>query len=87
MTARESGYDILGEAWIGLVAPRRTPIEIVRRLNRELAAIMVSTEIGTTMAKLSFRPLSSSSEDFGALIHQEHAKWSTVIRDAGLRLE
>ena len=87
LTARESGFDIIGEAWIGLVAPRRTPTEVVQRLNRELAAIMASTEIASTMARLSFRPLSSSPGDFGALIQQEHAKWSTVIRDAGLRLE
>ena len=87
LTARESGFDLIGEAWIGLVAPRRTPTEVVQRLNRELAAIMASTEIASTMARLSFRPLSSSPGDFGALIQQEHAKWSTVIRDAGLRLE
>jgi len=86
-TARESGFDLLGEAWIGLVAPRRTPTEVVQRLNRELVAIMASTEIGSTMAKLSFRPMTSSPEDFGALIQQEHAKWGAVIRDAGLRLE
>ncbi len=66
LTARESGFDLLGEAWIGLVAPRRTPAEVVQRLNRELAAIMASPEIGSTMAKLSFRPMASTSEDFGA---------------------
>jgi len=34
-----------------------------------------------------FRPLSSSPGDFRALIQQEHAKWSTVIREEGLPLE
>lgn len=86
-TARESGFEVLGEAWIGLVAPRRTPADIVQRLNRELATIMGSTEMGRAMAKLSFRPLSSSSEDFGKLILHEHAKWSVVIREANLQLE
>jgi len=87
LTARESGFDVLGEAWIGLVAPRRTPADIVQRLNRELAAIMSGSDIGTAMARLSFRPMSSSPEEFGALIRQAHAKWGTVIREAGLRLE
>ena len=87
LTARESGFDVLGEAWIGLVARRGIPADIVQRLNRELAAIMSSTEIGNAMARLSFRPMSSSSEDFGALIRQEHAKWGMVIREAGLQLE
>lgn len=86
-TARESGFDVLGEAWIGLVAPRRTPADIVQRLNRELTMIMSSTEMGSAMAKLSFRPMSSSPEDFAALIRQEHAKWGAVIREANLHLE
>ena len=86
-TARESGFDVLGEAWIGVVAPRRTPGEIVQRLNRELATIMSSAEMGSVMAKLSFRPMSSSPEDFAALIRQEHTKWGAVIREAGLQLE
>jgi tripartite-type tricarboxylate transporter receptor subunit TctC len=87
LTARESGFDLLGEAWIGLVAPRRTPVDIVQRLNRELGAIMASPEMAGTMAMLSFRPMRSSAEEFDALIRQEHAKWGTIIRDAGLRLE
>lgn len=87
LTARESGFDILGEAWIGVVAPRRTPAEIVQRLNRELAAIMGSVEMATAMARLSFRPMRSSAEEFGVLILQEHAKWGVVIREAGLQLE
>jgi tripartite-type tricarboxylate transporter receptor subunit TctC len=87
LTARESGFDILGEAWIGVVAPRRTPAEIVQRLNHELAAIMGNVEMATAMARLSFRPMTSSAEDFGVLIRQEHAKWGVVIRDAGLQLE
>lgn len=87
LTARESGFDVLGEAWIGLVAPRRTPADIVQRLNRELVTIMSSAEMGSAMAKLSFRPMSSSPEDFAALIRQEHEKWGAVIREANLRLE
>ena len=86
-TATESGFDVPGEAWIGVVAPRRTPPAIVQRLNRDLGAIMASTEMGSAMAKLSFRTLSSTPEDFGALIRQEHVKWAAVIRDAGLKLE
>jgi tripartite-type tricarboxylate transporter receptor subunit TctC len=86
-TARESGFDVLGEAWIGLVAPRHTPTDIVQRLNRELATIMSSAEVASAMARLSFRPMSSSPQDFAALIRQEHEKWGVVIREANLRLE
>lgn len=86
-TASEAGFDVQGEAWIGLVAPRGTPAAVVQRLNREVGAIVSSSEMSAAMARLSFRTLSSTPEAFGSLIRDEHRKWSAVIRDAGLRLE
>jgi tripartite-type tricarboxylate transporter receptor subunit TctC len=86
-TATESGFEVQGEAWIGLVAPRGTPAGVIERLNHELGSIMSSTEMREVMARLSFRTLSSTPGEFGSLIRQEHAKWAPVIRDAALKLE
>jgi tripartite-type tricarboxylate transporter receptor subunit TctC len=86
-TASESGFDVQGEAWIGLVAPRGTPTAVVLRLNREIGAILAASEMQASMTRLSFRTMASMPEAFGTLIRDEHKKWSAVIRDAGLRLE
>lgn len=86
-TASESGFDVQGEAWIGLVAPRGTPAAVVQRLNREVGNILAVREMTTTLARLSFRTMASTPEAFRTLIQDEHTKWSAVIRDAGLRLE
>lgn len=86
-TASESGYSVDGEAWIGLVAPSGTPAAIVQRLNHDLAGILSSAEMRSSMSRLSFRTLSSSPEEFRSLIKAEHAKWGAVIREAGLKLE
>ena len=86
-TLSEAGFDVQGEAWIGLVAPSGTPADIVQRLNRELSGILAAAEMRALMARLSFRTLRSSPEEFRKLISAEHAKWGGVIRDAGLKLE
>lgn len=86
-TARESGFDVQGEAWIGLVAPRGTPTAVVQRLNSEIAGILAANEMQALMARLSFRTMTSTPEAFRNLIRDEHMKWSAVIRDAGLKLE
>lgn len=86
-TARESGFDVQGEAWIGLVAPRGTPAAVVQRLNREVGTILATSEVSAAMARLSFRPMTSTPEAFRTLIRDDNAKWSAVIRDAGLKLE
>ncbi len=86
-TAGESGLDVQGEAWIGVVAPAGTPAAIVERLNAELTSILATAEMRSLMAKFSFRTLSSTPAAFGKLIREEHAKWGVVIREAGLKLD
>jgi tripartite-type tricarboxylate transporter receptor subunit TctC len=86
-TASESGFDIQGEAWIGLVAPKGTPAAIVQSLNHALEGILASADMRGLMPRLSFRTLISTPQAFRLLIRDEHAKWSSVIRDGGLKLE
>ena len=74
------------EAWIGLVAPARTPPEIVSRLNRQVASILREPELRESLRRMSFVAVSASPEEFQKLIRDEHGRWSTVIREAGLRL-
>lgn len=86
-TAREAGFDVQGEAWIGLVAPRGTPAFVVQRLNRDVGAVLAAPEMEASMASLGFRTMTSTPDAFRTLIQDEHRKWSVLIRDAGLRLE
>lgn len=86
-TASESGFNVQGEAWIGLVARGGTPTAIVQRLNRELAGILATAEMNSLMARLSFRTMASTSDAFRSFIREEHLKWAAVIRDAGLKIE
>lgn len=87
-TARESGLPgVQGEAWIGVVAPAGTPASIVQRLNRELAGALQAPEMQQLMARLSFRTLSATPEEFRKVIAEEHGIWGNVIREAGLKLD
>jgi tripartite-type tricarboxylate transporter receptor subunit TctC len=87
-TASEAGLtQVQGEAWIGLVAPAGTPPDIVHRLNREVRAVLQSAEVEAVLRRLSFRKMQATPEEFGDLIRAEHGRWSTIIRDAGLRLD
>lgn len=86
-TAREAGLDIDGEAWIGLVAPAGTPSLLLERLSRQVAQTVRRPEMQAVPARMSFRPLTSSPDEFRQLIRAEHAKWGPAIREAGLRLE
>ena len=87
-TAEESGLvGMHGEAWIGVVAPAGTPRPVVQRLNGELARIVMAAEMRELLARLSFRTLQATPEQFRSLIAQEHATWRAVIRGANLKLD
>jgi tripartite-type tricarboxylate transporter receptor subunit TctC len=87
-TVAESGFPaILAEPWIGLVAPARTPPEIVERLNREITGILQNEDLRRRLQALGFVPVTKSPAQFRALIRDEHARWGTVIKEVGLKLD
>jgi len=87
-TVAEAGFrEAQCEAWIGLVAPARTPAGIVARLNSELAAILAVPELHRRLEALSFEPIMGTPEEFRARIREEHARWGKLIKEAGIKLD
>jgi tripartite-type tricarboxylate transporter receptor subunit TctC len=84
-TAAEAGlpnFDVT--TWYGILTPAGVPKPIVQRLNRELVAIMNSTDMKEKLARQGTDVRTSTPEEFGAYIKEEIAKWGDVIRKAGL---
>jgi len=79
------GYAATG--WQGLGAPRGTPPEIVARLNREVTAALTDATFVARLTELGAEPFAASPEEFGRFIADETAKWSKVVRSAGLKAE
>jgi tripartite-type tricarboxylate transporter receptor subunit TctC len=87
-TMIESGLpDFVSTSFTALAAPAGTPPEIVRRLNAELNAGLLSPELGSTFAKLGVGSRPLSPEEFGAFLVRENQKWSAVARTANIRIE
>jgi tripartite-type tricarboxylate transporter receptor subunit TctC len=79
------GFESVG--WFGVVAPARTPGEIVGRLN---AAFVKALSDGAAVAKirvLGAEPAPSSPEQFAAFIQSESVKWGKLISEAGIKGE
>lgn len=84
-TMVESGYKtIVITGWTGLLAPAGTPQDIVEKLQKEIAARLLVPETRESMASQGAEPVASTPEQFAAFIRAEMAKWSAVIKRAGL---
>jgi len=79
------GYE--ASSWVGLCAPRRTPAEIIEKLNQEINAGLANLDIKARLTDLGGTPLPGSSSDFGRLITDEIEKWSKVVRAANIKPE
>jgi len=72
-------------AFFGVGAPKRTPAEIVERLNMEINAGLADFKIKARLAELAGPVLPGSPADFGKLVARETEKWGKVIKLAGIR--
>jgi tripartite-type tricarboxylate transporter receptor subunit TctC len=79
------GYEAI--AWEGLGAPRNTPLEIIKILNREVNASLADPTFKARLAEIGADPFASSPEGFAAFIAGYTAKWGKVIRTAGIKAE
>jgi tripartite-type tricarboxylate transporter receptor subunit TctC len=69
--------------WYGVVAPARTPAEIVRRLQTVLAQIMQTTEFQQRINGMGAEVSIGSTAQFGKRIHDEVNKWPKVVEAMG----
>ena len=88
-TMSEIGFrDFDVREFAGLVAPAGTPHEIVDRIASEIAGIVSSREVKERFASIGMEAATQlGPEAFGALIRSELAKWSKVVREAGIRAD
>ncbi|HTV38056.1 MAG TPA: tripartite tricarboxylate transporter substrate binding protein [Xanthobacteraceae bacterium] len=73
--------------WIGLVAPKNTPPEIIDRINREIQLGLADPATKARIANLGGTPLPGSPAAFGKFTADEVEKWGKVIKFANITAE
>jgi tripartite-type tricarboxylate transporter receptor subunit TctC len=79
------GYEASG--WVGIGAPKNTPVEIIEKLNREINAGLADPKIKARLADIGTTPFAGSPADFGKFIAEETEKWGKVVKFAGIKPE
>ena len=74
-------------SFIGVVAPSRTPKDLLRRISADIARAVRSPELSERMVQLGMEPVGSTPEEYDAVIRTEIDKWSRLTKSAGIKLE
>src|SRR5882724_432121 len=87
-TFREAGYpDVECDAVVGVLAPAKTPKDIVTLLNREIAAAVAPPEVQERLATLGFETDNITPEELAAFLKAEIPRWAGVIQAARIKVD
>jgi len=73
--------------WIGLLAPAKTPPEIVAKLNSEIARDLEQPEVRERLATLGAEPMPMSPAQFDAYMREQFTALGRVVKAAGVKPE
>lgn len=71
--------------WLGLMAPKGTPPEIVNRLNTEIRKIVAQPDVKALWAKQGAIPMSMAPTEFDQYIAADITKWEKIVKVSGAK--
>ncbi len=77
------GYQ--AEVPTGIFAPAKTPTTLVNLLHREIVKVLNRADVKEKFFNIGVEVVGGTPEEFTAYIRSDMAKWSKVIKDAGIR--
>jgi tripartite-type tricarboxylate transporter receptor subunit TctC len=79
------GYE--AGTWYGMLVPAGTPKDVIGRLHAESVKLLAAPDVKQRLDTAGFEPIGTAPEQFGTYIGSEIAKWTKVVRSAGIRAD
>lgn len=77
----------IAAGWFGILGPAHTPKAVVSRLNAEIVKAIETQEVRERFIGQGLTPVTSTADEFAALIKSDLTKWAKVVKQAGLRAQ
>ena len=79
------GYEAVG--WFGLLAPAATPRATVAKVSLDANRVLAMSDVREKMLGLGADPAGNTPEEFARFIRSDQAKWSKLMKEAGIQAE
>lgn len=73
--------------WMGMLAPKGTPDEIVQRLHAEFTKALTAPDMNERMVPLGAEVVAGGPQQFGAMLRDDTARWRAVVRAGNIKIE
>lgn len=77
-----AGYDAVG--WYGLLAPARTPREVIAKIGVDVARALQVPTVNERLTAIGATPAAGSPEEFARFLEADTAKWANLMAKAGI---
>jgi tripartite-type tricarboxylate transporter receptor subunit TctC len=86
-TMIEQGFpEIQGDTWVGIMAPKNTPENIVTAINREITEFLGQPAARRRLAEVGFDVVNKGPAEFARLLNEEIVFWRTVVEETGVKV-
>jgi len=79
------GFDVV--AWDALFAPKSTPPDIVAKMGEHIRLALQAADARRRMLDIGVEPLAMGPAELDAFVKTERAKWGSIIKTAGIKVE
>ncbi|MDF1484839.1 tripartite tricarboxylate transporter substrate binding protein [Ramlibacter sp. H39-3-26] len=79
------GYE--ATSWFGLLAPAKTPPEVIAKIDAALFKVLNNPEVMKKLSEQGADPVVETPEQFAAFIRAETAKWGKVVKESGASVD
>ncbi len=87
-TFAEQGVAIDAGTWVGLMAPAKTPADVVARMNKVLNDMVANPALREKLLQINVEPAAAQTPlQFQAFVESEYERWGKIIRGANIRAE
>lgn len=73
--------------WLGIMAPKGTPADIVNKLNAEMRKIVNNPDVKAAWAKQGAVPMSMNVTEFDQYLNADIAKWANIVKVSGAKAD
>lgn len=85
-TLTEQGVPVLADAWVGVLAPPKTPPHIAAALAKAFSETMADPEVNARLNAVGLVPFTGTREQFASYLAADYAFWSRTIKAAGITI-
>jgi tripartite-type tricarboxylate transporter receptor subunit TctC len=79
------GFELVG--WNGLFMPARTPPDILAKVHKDTVTALTNPSVRSKLEEIGVEVTTSTPTELGAYLNSEMAKWGSIIKEIGIRVE